>query len=164
MPSWFTPISRTVTDERLRAYRASGDLKPCVKFSQDLRGIAVRGMFVDTVESVLRPFESRQDLLVKLLCTREFQDEALYATKRCLPEAELESLEDLTEGRLSNTLPVGGVPKIDLRATREEYRNMYREINARSRDLSVMERIYVDRDKLAEGVQPYVHQVWAILV
>lgn len=76
-PSWILQISRPAPEEqiwksRVSGYRASGDLKACVQFSTELKRITIRVLVFDEISSCEGPFESKEQLCIKLLSTQEF--------------------------------------------------------------------------------------------
>lgn len=112
-PSWVPQIPTPVPQER--SFRsvsaanccASADWKPYVHVLADLKTITIRGLPVDTVTSVQGPFDSKTDIGVKLLCTRDFQIATLEAIAPHFHGADQDALEQIIEERLSKTLILG---------------------------------------------------------
>jgi hypothetical protein len=163
-PSWVPQIPGPVPQERSfnpitdEVYCASADLRPCVQFSADLKRITIRGLTVDTVAAVQGPFDSKTDVGVKLLCTREFQDATRAAVMPHLHGCDPDTLEWTVEERLSKTLILGKTLDFG-EGPPASYRDMYQLINSRSRQLAEMDKGGADMAELmrylAQDVMPY---------
>lgn len=163
-PSWVPQIPTPVPQER--SFRsvsaanccASADWKPYVHVLADLKTITIRGLPVDTVTSVQGPFDSKTDIGVKLLCTRDFQIATLEAIAPHFHGADQDALEQIMEERLSKTL-ILGLPLSIGTAAPVSSLDLYHLINSRSRQLAEMDKGDADMVELmrylALDVMPY---------
>ncbi|EXL65084.1 hypothetical protein FOPG_18678 [Fusarium oxysporum f. sp. conglutinans race 2 54008] len=167
-PSWVPQITTPMSGEDSwhlldTEYCASGGTQAVVGFSTDLGTITIRGFTVDTIASCEGPFDSKEVLFTKLLCTQEFQDAALSAM---MSQGQPDTFEGMEEIIWRTLVADRAWDLLSLESS--SFRDMYRLISSRSQKLAEMDTAGVDINELmkylAVDVLPYVMGTEAALL